>query len=353
MIIDKRLFTCLAIVIAAVYGPRGETTENPCEAPLTSMDLPGVEDQFEQLRRDSTGTGQNTQRRLSEYAAAFKQLMPILVSGFGQRDFHWLDSGGGVGLACLESLAGTSVIKEPLKKDQYQAPTTDEEMQRRQQAIRGIRLAEDRSHKVTVITIENLMQTYANYLGDNLERLVATVDQLPAEHICAAKADIRHRMFERDVFKRIYDLAVASGRLAYRPGKPVEAYGDGEIEPADVITDFMGAYSYSDFNFLVLEKYAEWLKPSGLALILAGRTSVLLVDKYGQRRPLALSVFLEHFPVPGVKMLKDGVLLIQRHKGTVAGLRAFRERMALERRIYNVPPYFTYSYQVDKLPAGL
>lgn len=63
------------------------------------------------------------------------------------------------------------------------------------------------------------------------------------------------------------------GRLRFLSGKPFEKISNAEIGKADLITDLLGTFSYSEDPSTVLQKYLDLLKPDGELYLYLGNGS--------------------------------------------------------------------------------
>lgn len=198
-------------------------------------------------------------------------------------DFHWMDVGGGVGLAALESF--------------YFESSVDWEMHSR----RGPWELSGR-HRATVISVQDLFTKYFYFNPRLLDERVAV--------------NIGKWLEARD-------RLTASGQYRYLTGKFFEDPAmDENLEPADLITDVFGAFSYSENKFEILVKMFRLLKPGGRIRIFTHLPIVEIFDGEGVVRNVPLEQYLKLHPIPGMQAYGGDKIVIKPEPGTLAGLEA-------------------------------
>lgn len=255
------------------------------------------------LRLQTDASSQLTIRTLGEYMNALP-IAPILHRGNQNPDFHWLDVGGGAGVAGLQSF-----ISENYESSGYR--------------FGGEKVTSEVStqHEVTVVSYEDLYFKDLLHNDEDLEQ---------------------RRLNWRSKLMKISEKQKEAGKYHYLTGRFFEDIPVEEIKKADLITDFFGAFSYSTEKFLILKKMIHHLAPGGKIMIWTQWPFIVAESQNGTAVTENLKQYLDKNPIPGVQTLGGPGLLIEPTSETLPHLGRLESRLKLIKVLKDYPPRFYY-----------
>lgn len=216
--------------------------------------------------------------------------MAEILNATGTR--HWIDIGAGEAAAMIEYLTqklvewengSFTVRKRGIKLTAITASPTPFHFPAKFQAI------------------EEAMHDYQQ----DLHALLATKGKAAAQRISEVKGLIQTTQLEKSsLVKRVSDLKNNVARLtqefpfSFLYGRYIEAIPTAEIEKAELVTDFIGALSYTEDLTSTLNAVGSLLKPGGVLLTALWGTKIF--DRDGHEIPLAF--FLQN--MKGIALVK-------------------------------------------------
>lgn len=308
----------LSIILTLALASGPARAADSCENRLADL---------ETVRRNMTQTTghQTFWRGLNQYANLFKpDFLPIILANRHRPDFHWVDIGGGIGAALLESFAIDNLETRATMLVDYES------------------LEVEGQHRVTLISIEDI---FGKILFDEVE-----AERVLNEFLVAGGAfteerkrrEVRGHLRDFRAYRHIYEQR--KGRFVSLSGRAFEDIPEGEIEPADLISDLYGGFTYSPRKFEVLRKAHDRLKPGGRAYHYGPEPYLLLGG-----REVPLPEYLDQNPIPGVmvKRLNFSVMIEIRQGDprTREGLLELERRFTFQRLLPSLggdPPHALY-----------
>lgn len=216
---------------------------------------------------------QNHSRGMIDYLA-IESIAAFMKAHIDQPGFHWLDVGGGLGVAGLESFFVPSLNPWELTPyREFPFEHLDKTLNLQKLKVRR------RSHQVTVVNAENLL----NVMYPIAKTQTESKDRFDRYFALCTKAK-RNR----------YGSMMLSGNYRYLIGR-FENFENENLKQSDLITDYFGAFTYSPHKFTVLKKMVQLLKPGGKAIVVMGESVVMFPGG-----PADLRRVLSH--VPGIKI---------------------------------------------------
>lgn len=292
----------LAMTIFA--SPPTLAAVNPCLA-LVKKVLPERRLNDEGILKLQTDADlQFTTRDLGEYLSALK-IAPVLYQGSLNPDFHWVDVGGGAGVAVLQSF-----IRENYNSTGYRYPG----------------------------------EIYTSQITAHHQATVVSYEDLYFKHLLHQDEDVNMRRQRwRPKLMEIHDRQISKGRLKYISGHFFEDLEQGEVGQADLITDLFGAFSYSKNKFDILRKMISLLKPGGTIVIWTIWPKIKILSETSDLTEVNLKQYLEMVAAPGITSLEGNGIKINPTAETLDFLNQLESQIELEKVIKDMPPLFYYN----------
>lgn len=271
---------------------------------------------------------QVTYRGIQEYDKILGETFSEIIAGNrSNKNFRWLDAGGGAGVAGLESLL-------------TQRPNTSEAAAQGQSPIIYSGPIQGR-YNVDILSIENILGRYLDMSNREVRDHLAELDEF-----------IRMESFVRFVETA---RSLNSEQFNYISGKSILEYKDGELGHYDLVTDLFGPLTYSSKKVDVLIKFTSMLRKGGKAILLFNDGWDVFKDSNGQ--DMLFSQLLTRAEIPGLLMpiegpipLKPGGSMrihIQKEDGTIEALSALAQKIEFHGVVEDAQaphPHFMYSY---------
>lgn len=265
--------------------------------------------------QENASANQVVSRGLNRYIQNFSTIYRPLAKGRHQKDFHWVDVGGGAGIAALESFFSADGLSAQTFYEGYktEAPTPLITSQ----------------HRATVISVENLFDS------------VIVDRNLPLK---SPKSTVEKETFTLNSLLTVANRQKAAGNFKYLSGRYFEDIPAEEIGQANLITDYFGAFSYSAHKFEILKKFAQMLAPGGVAFIHSKYPKIEVFGPNGEETAMSLEKFLETSPVEGLTIGEyTDEIILRPGPNTVADLDRLIKTLEFHRTDDRyLPPTFYY-----------